>query len=71
VVRHRDGFGDYYDTERTTAAINRALQDAGLSERFLAIDTGDQTACFVFGQPDRIAAAAVEFQWPLEEFNPE
>jgi hypothetical protein len=63
-------FGDYYDTERTVTAIHRALADAGLRERFLALDTGDQTSGFFFGDPVALARAADEMQWPLDqEFN--
>lgn len=57
--------GDYYDTERTAAAINRALEDASLAQRFVDLDTGDQTACYLFGDPARIRQAAEEFGWAL------
>jgi hypothetical protein len=64
-------FNDYYDVERTVAAINRALRDAGMPERFVEMDTGDQTACFLFGEPGRLELAAQEFRWPLaDDSNP-
>jgi hypothetical protein len=63
---------DYYDIERTVGAINRALKDSGVEERFVEMETGDQTACYIFGAPRRIAVAAKEFQWPMNpKFNKE
>jgi hypothetical protein len=63
-------FSDDYDLERLVAAMNKALADAGLRERFLSRDTGDQIADFIFGDPRLISEAAQEFQWALDdEFN--
>lgn len=59
--------GDSYDLERTVLAIHRSLADAGIAERFLARDTGDQIADFVFGDPSAIAQAAHEFEWALDD----
>jgi hypothetical protein len=61
---------DYYDLERMVGTINKALADAGLRERFLSRDTGDQIADFIFGDPRLITEAAQEFQWTLDDdFN--
>jgi hypothetical protein len=64
-------FGDYYDVEHTVSAMNRAMEDAGLAEQFVEMDTGDQTASFVFGELARVERAAKEFRWPLMKDAPE
>lgn len=46
-----ENHGDWYDIASVVSAINFALSESGRIERFLALDTGDQTAIFVYGPP--------------------
>ena len=57
--------GDWYDVERISAMIERALSDAGGEERFVGVATGDQTASFIFGNPKVIKALAAEGHFEL------
>jgi hypothetical protein len=40
------------------AAIHRALDDAGVEERFVALESGGQDAGFIFAKPGQLKAAA-------------
>jgi hypothetical protein len=62
--------GDHFDVERIVVAMNKALANSGLRERFMSRHTGDQLADFIFGDPHLIAEAAQEFEWTLDDaFN--
>lgn len=50
--------GDWYDVGAVVSAIHRALAEAGAEERFVQVETGDQTAAFVFGRPAAVRQAA-------------
>ena len=50
--------GDWYDVEAVVAAIHRALDDAGVEERFVALESGGQDAGFIFAKPGQLKAAA-------------
>ena len=62
-------YGDWYDVERTLEIVNRALSDAGVAQRFVALDTGDQTAAFVCADPAKLGPLAQKFHLPLSD-NP-
>jgi hypothetical protein len=51
-------FGDWYDVESVVAAINRALDDEGAAERFIALYTGGQDSAYLFSDPKPVAEAA-------------
>ena len=54
-------FGDWYDGERTTEMVNRALSDLGRKERFILLAGRDQFAEFVFADPDLFKPLAKKF----------
>jgi hypothetical protein len=56
--------GDWYDVTAVAAAVDRALADAGTTERFVPFFPNGQYAAFVFGDPDvvRTMAAGLGFQ---------
>lgn len=47
--------GDWYDTSSVFALVHRALAEAGVDERFVRIDTGDQMCVCFLGHPEAIA----------------
>lgn len=47
-----ENYGDWYDVEAVAGAINRALDDSGAAERFVALHTGGQDSSFVFTRPE-------------------
>jgi hypothetical protein len=55
---HAEDRGDWYDVGSVAAAVDRALSDAGRSERFVALQTGGQDAAYLFGDPGAITRAA-------------
>jgi hypothetical protein len=57
--------GDWYDVEAVQAAVNRALETAGKSERILAVESTGQEATFVFGPPAAWQEIAKEYSFPL------
>jgi hypothetical protein len=62
-------YGDWYDVERVLEIVNRALSDAGVAQRFVAVGTGDQTAAFVCADPAKFRPLAGKFHLPLSD-NP-
>lgn len=59
--------GDWYDVERLTAMINRALQDAEMPERFVSLASEGQEATFIFAEPSRLTPLAKKFHMPLSD----
>jgi len=62
-----ENFGDWYDVSAVAAAVNRAVADAGRSERFISIETGGQSAEFVFADPARFLPVAGRFAVPIQD----
>jgi hypothetical protein len=58
--------GDWYDLPPLLKAVNQALEDVDVPERFVGLDHGAQIAAFVLTVPDRFLEAAREFRIPLE-----
>jgi HEAT repeat protein len=52
---------DWYDVAAVHRALNFALETAGQKERFIALDTGDQSASFVCADPDAFRPIAAKY----------
>jgi hypothetical protein len=52
--------GDWYDLDAVLTALNRAFEDARLSDRFTPLAAGGQVAELVFADPSALTAAAPE-----------
>ena len=50
----------YYDVEATVSAINRALEDADVADRFIALADFGPWCGFIFAIPFALRAAASE-----------
>lgn len=48
---YAENFGDYYDVASILEALNFALEQAGMPERYLMLESGDQCAQIVFADP--------------------
>lgn len=59
-------FGDWYDVERLTQMINRALEEAGSADRFMGVASNDQFASRFFAPPDAAAQLARTLSFELE-----
>jgi hypothetical protein len=46
--------GDWYDVMTVNAILNKLLEDLNSKERFVSIETGDQTVQYIFGNPEKI-----------------
>ncbi|MFN8397837.1 MAG: hypothetical protein U0176_24680 [Bacteroidia bacterium] len=46
-------YGDWYDLGAVESVLTKVLEDAGMEERFVSWNTGDQTAGYVFATPAR------------------
>jgi hypothetical protein len=60
------GMGDWYDVESTVQAVNAALAESGLEERFTGLDTGGQDAFLVWARPSQLKLLAEELWLPLQ-----
>ncbi|MHB8800752.1 MAG: hypothetical protein ACYDBY_20085 [Thermoanaerobaculia bacterium] len=58
--------GDWYDLDAVIVAVDLALADAGVTERFEMIATVDQTAMLVFAKPEALRKAAGRLGLALE-----
>lgn len=50
-----ENFGDWYDVESFEKLLNHIVSDANCKEEFIAINTGDQTAYYIFGEKDKVS----------------
>lgn len=62
-----EDLGDWYDLEAVLAALDRALQDAGLRERYVMLEPDGQVAEVAFGDPSKVRAAAPELGLALAD----
>lgn len=62
-----ENLGDWYDVDAVMDAANRALEDAGVRERFHSIVTGGQDALLVLAAPESLEKAARELSLPTED----
>lgn len=49
-----EDIGDWYDVEMTMKLMNTILEDSKMVERFIFIDTGDQTVQIIFGPKNNV-----------------
>jgi hypothetical protein len=58
--------GDWYDVPAVIGALNVALEQAGLQERYVRLHTGDQTCLVAFVRGEGFVEAAAELRVPIE-----
>lgn len=58
------GLGDWYDTETVELAVNRALEESGIAERFNFVPEGGQCCTYLFAKPEVFKAFCREFMIP-------
>lgn len=61
-VANPPDIGDWYEVETVLALLNTALRDSGMKERYVFIDTGDQTVQIMFGQEDKVKLFAEKYK---------
>jgi len=60
-ISHPEDIGDWYDVEAVLQLLNTALADSGLKERYVFIDTGDQTVQIMFGPEENVKSFAEKY----------
>jgi hypothetical protein len=56
-----EDIGDWYDVGMVEALLNKVLEDSGAKERYVFIETGDQTAQYLFGEEDKVKAVVKKY----------
>lgn len=56
-----EDIGDWYDVMTVNAILDKVLTDLKSSEKFVPIETGDQTAQYIFGNPEKINLLVSKF----------
>ncbi|MFT5823687.1 MAG: hypothetical protein ACI8ZM_004949 [Crocinitomix sp.] len=56
-----EDIGDWYDVDYLTYFLNYILEYNEFEEQFIFLDTGDQTAQFLFGKPEAVQALIQKF----------
>jgi hypothetical protein len=54
VVTPENKTGDWYDVTLVDELISKVLADLNCTDRFMPVNTGDQTAMYVYGYPARV-----------------
>lgn len=61
-VIHPQFLDDWYDIPTVNALLEKMLEDAGCSKRFVSIDSGGQMMQYIFGYPDKVMALAKKYE---------
>jgi hypothetical protein len=60
IIKPED-IGDWYDVPLVSKLLDEILLHLGTPRRFVAVDTGDQTASFIFGEPAKVEALVKKY----------
>jgi HEAT repeat protein len=60
-----ENYGDWYDVQAVQEALNFALADNGMRQRYIALESGGQVAQFVFADPAVFEPFARRYALPL------
>ncbi|MCI5057137.1 MAG: hypothetical protein MRY83_13575, partial [Flavobacteriales bacterium] len=61
-IMEPEDIGDWYDVEMVFGLMNKIAAEAGISEEYVFIDTGDQTVMAMFGNKSKVEAFANKYQ---------
>ncbi len=57
-----EDLGDWYDMETFSILLDAILKDSGSTERFVPLNTGDQTAWYIFGDGEKVGRLARDYK---------
>ncbi len=60
-IGYPQALGDWYNVGFVAKLMNMALSEAGIKERYVFIDTGDQMVQFLFGPEDKVKQFALKY----------
>ncbi|MGQ2983566.1 hypothetical protein [Flavobacterium sp.] len=61
-----EDLGDWYDMEAFSLLLEAIAKDSGLKEKFVPVETGDQTAWYIFGEPQKVQKLVDDYKLAAE-----
>lgn len=63
--------GDWYDMDSFGSLLETIQEDSNMKERFVSVNTGDQTAWYIFGEPKKVQSLIDDYKlsYELEEVD--
>jgi len=61
-----EDLGDWYDMEAFSLLLDAIAKDSGLKEKFVPVETGDQTAWYIFGEPQKVQKLVDDYKLAAE-----
>lgn len=58
--------GDWYDMDSFGSLLETIQQDSNMKERFVSVNTGDQTAWYIFGEPKKVQSLIDDYKLSYE-----
>jgi hypothetical protein len=60
IIRPED-IGDWYDVPLVSKLLDDVLEHLSSPKKFVPVETGDQTASFIFGEPEKVKALVKKY----------
>ena len=57
-----EDLGDWYDVETIDQLLKAIVVEAGIKERFVPLNTGDQTVWYIFGEGEKVGKLAMDYK---------
>jgi hypothetical protein len=61
-----EDLGDWYDMEAFSLLLDAITKDSGIKEKFVPVETGDQTAWYIFGDPQKVQKLVDDYKLAVE-----
>jgi hypothetical protein len=57
-----EDLGDWYDVQTIDQLLKAIVMEAGIKERFVPLNTGDQTVWYIFGEGEKVGRLATDYK---------
>lgn len=61
-----EDLGDWYDMEAFSLLLDAITKDSGIKEKFVSVETGDQMAWYIFGEPQKVQKLVDDYKLAVE-----
>jgi hypothetical protein len=61
-----EDMGDWYDIDTFGSLLQTIQEDSNMKERFVSVNTGDQTAWYIFGKPEKVQSLIDDYKLSYE-----
>lgn len=61
-----EDLGDWYDMEAFSLLLDAITKDSGIKEKFISVETGDQMAWYIFGEPQKVQKLVDDYKLAVE-----